>query len=163
MFAGSGGKHGAFELLQAQVVFEFARVFEQIDLRVAVRAERDADAFAEQHVGGNDAVAQIAFRCRAGTDVRLRMAELRAIRATYADSQSQDDLEKFPPARRPKPPRRGVQPRPPRSKPALLKSAALGSVRQLMPVRETSRRNPEMAVPHVFLNRVEVGQMLQLP
>ena len=84
-------------------------------------------------------------------DVRLRMAELRAIRATYADSQSQDDLEKFPPARRPKPPRRGVQPRPPRSKPALLKSAALGSVRQLMPVRETSRRNPEMAVPHVFL------------
>ncbi len=92
-------------------------------------------------------------------DVRRRMPELRALRATYTDSQSQDDLEKFPPARRPKPPRRGSVPKPPRTWAALMKSATLGSLRQLLPVRETSKRNPEIAVPHLFLQWWRLAQV----
>ena len=92
-------------------------------------------------------------------DVRKRMAELREIRSTHTDSQAQDDLEKFPPPRRPKPPRRGALPKPPRTKIALLRSAATGSLRQLLPVRETSRRNPELAVPHLMLQWWRLGQV----
>ena len=92
-------------------------------------------------------------------DVRKRMAELREIRASHTDSQPQDDLEKFPPPRRPKPPRKGAQPKPPRTKIALLKSAATGSLRQLLPVRETSRRNPELAVPHLMLQWWRLAQV----
>src|SRR5205085_5686417 len=70
-----GCEHSPFESLQAQMVFEFARVFEQIDLRVAVCAECDADACGEVEIGGGDTVAQVALGRRAGADASMRARE----------------------------------------------------------------------------------------
>ena len=39
-----GIQHHSFQALQAQMVFQLPGVFEQIDLDIAVGAERDADA-----------------------------------------------------------------------------------------------------------------------
>jgi len=92
-------------------------------------------------------------------DVAKRVPELRALRKEYTDSQLADDLEKFPPARRKKPPRRGQSPMAPSGKLGLLRSVALGSVRQVLPVRDSSRRNPELAVPHLYLNWWRLAQV----
>ncbi len=92
-------------------------------------------------------------------DVAERVPELRALRKEYADSQLADDLEKFPPARRKKPPKRGQSPMAPTGKVGLVRSVALGSVRQLLPVRASARRNPELAVPHLYLNWWRLAQV----
>lgn len=83
-------------------------------------------------------------------DVARRLPELKQLGLDHADSRKSQDLEDFPAVRRPKPPRKGKSPTAPSGSAALLRSAGLGMLRQLKPVRETSRQNPEIAVPHVF-------------
>ncbi len=92
-------------------------------------------------------------------DVARRVPELRELRSNFTDAQSADDLDKFPPPKRKKPPRRGQSPMAPTSKVGLLRSAMLGTVRQALPVRETARRNPELAVPHLFLRWWRLAQV----
>ena len=59
-------ENGPLLTLEAQMVFELARVFEWIDLRLAVGSERDRDALAHHEVGGDDTVAQISLGGGAG-------------------------------------------------------------------------------------------------
>ena len=92
-------------------------------------------------------------------DVAKRIPELRALRTQYTDSTLVKDLEELPPAKRRKPPRKGQSPMAPAGKVGLLRQAALGSLRQLRPVRPESRRNPELAVPHVFLQWWRLAQV----
>ncbi|MDP9444135.1 MAG: glycosyltransferase [Actinomycetota bacterium] len=82
-------------------------------------------------------------------DVRQRLPELRELRKSHADSQMKSGLDAFPPARRHKPPRRGKEPMAPRTKAAKMAGALASVLRQVEPVRETARRNPEINVPHM--------------
>jgi galactofuranosylgalactofuranosylrhamnosyl-N-acetylglucosaminyl-diphospho-decaprenol beta-1,5/1,6-galactofuranosyltransferase len=75
------------------------------------------------------------------------MGKLRDVRKQFADSQTQQDLESFPPVRRLKPPKRGKEPTSPTNKVGLLVKAALGAIRQVRPVAELARRHPQMVVP----------------
>ncbi len=84
-------------------------------------------------------------------DMRLRLGELNALRKTYDDSISQPDLDKFPKARRKKPPRRGRAPSTPVGLVGRAKTMAAGAIRQVMPIRDLSREHPEVNVPHVDL------------
>ncbi|MBA2558418.1 MAG: glycosyltransferase [Propionibacteriales bacterium] len=84
-------------------------------------------------------------------DVLHRLPELREMRKNYDDQRSVTDLDKFPKARRKKPPRRGKEPSAPTTKLGRGRSMAAGAVRQLLPVRELARRNPEANVPHIDL------------
>ena len=61
--------------MEAEVVFQLARVFEQVYLRVAVGAERERDARGEERVRGHDAVAEVALGRRARADRRPRACE----------------------------------------------------------------------------------------
>ncbi len=92
-------------------------------------------------------------------DVAHRVHELRELRKNYPDSQAADDVEKFPPARRKKPPRRGNSPMAPSGKVGLLRSVGLGMVRQVKPVRDMSRTNPELSVPHLYLQWWRLAQV----
>src|SRR5690348_5876456 len=57
------------------MIFETARILQQIDFDIAVGSERDGNAVAEQAVGWNNPVAQIAFGGWAGTDGCFRISE----------------------------------------------------------------------------------------
>jgi hypothetical protein len=65
-------QHGAFQLLQAQVILKLARIFHQVYLRVAVRAQTDAHAFPKEQIRLDNPVAEIPLRRRAGADKRTR-------------------------------------------------------------------------------------------
>ena len=52
---------GALLTLEPQMVFELARILQWIDLRLAVRSQRDPDALAHHLVSDDHAVAKIAF------------------------------------------------------------------------------------------------------
>ncbi|MEP6666043.1 MAG: glycosyltransferase [Nocardioidaceae bacterium] len=84
-------------------------------------------------------------------DLRLRLSELNALRKRYDDSISQPDLDKFPKARRKKPPRRGKSPSTPVGLVGRAKTMAAGAIRQVMPVHDLAKEHPEANVPHVDL------------
>ena len=84
-------------------------------------------------------------------DVLRRLPELRELRKQYDDSKSETDLDRFPKARRRKPPRKGKEPTAPRGRLGRAKTMAAGAARQVLPVRELARRNPEANVAHVDL------------
>jgi galactofuranosylgalactofuranosylrhamnosyl-N-acetylglucosaminyl-diphospho-decaprenol beta-1,5/1,6-galactofuranosyltransferase len=84
-------------------------------------------------------------------DVLRRLPELRELRQKFDDSRSQSDLDAFPSPRRRKPPRRGKEPTAPTGRLARGKTMVAGAVRQVLPVRDTARQNPEANVPHVDL------------
>ena len=75
------------------------------------------------------------------------LPEVRAIRASYPDAQASTDVDAFPAPRRRKPPRRDTEPGQPKSVPAALKTAAVGIVRQALPVRPEAEEHPQAAVP----------------
>jgi galactofuranosylgalactofuranosylrhamnosyl-N-acetylglucosaminyl-diphospho-decaprenol beta-1,5/1,6-galactofuranosyltransferase len=79
-------------------------------------------------------------------DLPTKLAELRALRMQYPDARTETDLERFPRARRAKPPKRGKDPEPPKNSAALLVKAALGALRQLRPVDEAAHLHPEAVV-----------------
>jgi galactofuranosylgalactofuranosylrhamnosyl-N-acetylglucosaminyl-diphospho-decaprenol beta-1,5/1,6-galactofuranosyltransferase len=84
-------------------------------------------------------------------DVLNRLPELRELRKQFDDSRSQSDLDAFPSPKRRKPPRRGKEPTAPTGRLARGKTMVAGAVRQVLPVRDTARQNPEANVPHVDL------------
>ncbi|MGI8433391.1 MAG: glycosyltransferase [Nocardioidaceae bacterium] len=84
-------------------------------------------------------------------DVLRRLPELRELRKQYDDSQSETELDRFPPPRRRKPPRKGREPMAPNGTVARAKTMVVGAVRQVRPVRDLARQNPEASVPHVDL------------
>jgi galactofuranosylgalactofuranosylrhamnosyl-N-acetylglucosaminyl-diphospho-decaprenol beta-1,5/1,6-galactofuranosyltransferase len=84
-------------------------------------------------------------------DVLNRLPELRELRKRFDDSRSQSDLDAFPSPKRRKPPRRGKEPTAPTGRLARGKTMVAGAVRQVLPVRDTARQNPEANVPHVDL------------
>lgn len=85
---------------------------------------------------------------RMHADLGRKLGELRELRARFDDARLADDLDRFPPVRRHKPPRKGKMPTAPKGRVAALKKAALGLTRQTLPVRDLARHHPEMTVPH---------------
>src|SRR5579871_4190567 len=57
------------------MIFQQARIFENIDLHVAVRPEADSGAGWEQTIGGNSAVAKIPLGTGTRTDSRFGFAQ----------------------------------------------------------------------------------------
>ena len=92
-------------------------------------------------------------------DVLERLPELRALRKKYDDSRPQPDLDAYPPPRRKKPPRRGRDTAAPTSPVGKVKTVANGAVRQLLPVRDFSRKFPETGVPHKDLKWWKLMQL----
>ncbi len=84
-------------------------------------------------------------------DVLHRLPELRELRKTFDDQRSLPDLDSFPKPKRKKPPRRGKEPAAPTTKLGRAKSMAVGALRQVLPVRDFAKRNPEANIPHVDL------------
>jgi len=84
-------------------------------------------------------------------DVLNRLPELRELRKRFDDSRAASDLDAFPSPRRRKPPRRGKEPTAPTGRLSRGKTMVAGAVRQVLPVRDTARQNPEANVPHVDL------------
>jgi galactofuranosylgalactofuranosylrhamnosyl-N-acetylglucosaminyl-diphospho-decaprenol beta-1,5/1,6-galactofuranosyltransferase len=82
-------------------------------------------------------------------DVLERLPELRELRKGYPDSQMRPELDQFPPPRRKKPPRKGKGPMAPKGKVGQMKMLALGGLRQLRPVRNLAKKNPESNVAHL--------------
>ena len=80
-------------------------------------------------------------------DILTKMGQLRELRKGFADSQTRPDIEAFPDVKRLKPPRRGKEPTSPTNKVGLFIKAALGAVRQVLPVSELSKEHPAMVVP----------------
>ena len=64
------------------------------------------------------------------------------MRSQFPDSQAKPDIEAFPEVRRLKPPRRGKEPTSPTNKVGLLIKAALGAVRQVLPVSDLAQGAP---------------------
>ena len=76
-----------------------------------------------------------------------RLAEVNAFRRQFSDARLQADPDAFSPVRRHKPPRKGRDGTEVPTRLSLLVSAGLMPLRQLKPVRPTSRANPEAEIP----------------
>ena len=82
-------------------------------------------------------------------DMAFRVPEIRELRERFPDARAEPALDRFPPPRLKKPPRKGravVSPRGPAGK---VRTAAVGLLRQVRPVRELASQFPEGIVPHV--------------
>jgi galactofuranosylgalactofuranosylrhamnosyl-N-acetylglucosaminyl-diphospho-decaprenol beta-1,5/1,6-galactofuranosyltransferase len=78
-----------------------------------------------------------------------KLAEVRSLRAEFTDARAKADIEAFPPARR-KPPKRGrATPPAPEGTRALVRAAMRSALRQLRPVGDLARTNPQTVVPFV--------------
>jgi galactofuranosylgalactofuranosylrhamnosyl-N-acetylglucosaminyl-diphospho-decaprenol beta-1,5/1,6-galactofuranosyltransferase len=82
-------------------------------------------------------------------DVLQRLPELRELRKGYDDSRSEPDLDRYPAARRKKPPRKGRDSTAPQGRLGKVQTVAKGAIRQVLPPRDFSRRHPEANVPHI--------------
>ncbi len=76
-----------------------------------------------------------------------RLAEVNAFRKQFTDAQLQADPDAFPPVRRHKPPRKGKDDSGVPGRMSTLVRAATMPLRQLRPVRPTSRQHPEAEIP----------------
>jgi galactofuranosylgalactofuranosylrhamnosyl-N-acetylglucosaminyl-diphospho-decaprenol beta-1,5/1,6-galactofuranosyltransferase len=76
-----------------------------------------------------------------------KLAEVNAFRKQFTDAQLQVDPDTFPAVRRHKPPRKGKDDSGVPGRASLLVRAATMPLRQLKPVRPTSRTNPEAEIP----------------
>ena len=80
--------------------------------------------------------------------IGMRAAELRAMKGEFPDSSMQKDPAAFPPPRRRKPPRKGMEPAAPKLY-ALGPWLAKTLVKQtVIPASEMSAENPETAIAH---------------
>ena len=82
-------------------------------------------------------------------DMTYRVKEIREIRARYGDGVAKPGLDEFPAPRRKKPPRRGRAVVSPTTTVGKVKTAAVGLLRQVRPVRELAHEHPETIIPHV--------------
>jgi galactofuranosylgalactofuranosylrhamnosyl-N-acetylglucosaminyl-diphospho-decaprenol beta-1,5/1,6-galactofuranosyltransferase len=72
---------------------------------------------------------------------------VRAARAAYPDARTTTDPAAFPPARPRKPLKKDREPAPPTGAVGVVKAAATGALRQLLPVRPEAEAAPQAAVP----------------
>ncbi|HVS69154.1 MAG TPA: glycosyltransferase, partial [Mycobacteriales bacterium] len=79
-------------------------------------------------------------------DLAIKPAELRRVRASFTDARAERDVEKFPAAHRPKPPKRGKEPTSPSNPLDLVVKAALGAFRQIRPVDPGAVDRPQAVV-----------------
>lgn len=79
-------------------------------------------------------------------ELATKPAELRTVRATFADARGEKDIEKFPAAKRPKPPKRGKEPTSPSNPLDLVLKATLGALRQVRPVEKMATQRPQAVV-----------------
>jgi galactofuranosylgalactofuranosylrhamnosyl-N-acetylglucosaminyl-diphospho-decaprenol beta-1,5/1,6-galactofuranosyltransferase len=77
-------------------------------------------------------------------DLPVKMAQLRELRQPYSDAQSSADINSFPPPRR-----RPAEYKPPTDKIGLMRRLIVGVAHQLRPVRESARKRPQVALPHI--------------
>jgi galactofuranosylgalactofuranosylrhamnosyl-N-acetylglucosaminyl-diphospho-decaprenol beta-1,5/1,6-galactofuranosyltransferase len=75
------------------------------------------------------------------------LKEIRTFRASQNDATISKDPLAFPPVKLLKPPKRGKDPTEPGGLLGRYVAAGTGVIRQFMPVRETSKVNPEARVP----------------
>ncbi len=75
-----------------------------------------------------------------------KLPEIRELRAKFPDGRPSKDPGAFPPARRPKPPRRGKDPAAPHGLARTAVTAARSVVRQGLPVRPGAARQPEASI-----------------
>jgi galactofuranosylgalactofuranosylrhamnosyl-N-acetylglucosaminyl-diphospho-decaprenol beta-1,5/1,6-galactofuranosyltransferase len=78
--------------------------------------------------------------------IATKLPEVRAMRTEHSDAQTKPHADAFPRPRLLKPPKRGHDPSDPQSKLAQLKTMMLGSVRQLLPIRDLAKRHPEARI-----------------
>ncbi len=84
-------------------------------------------------------------------DVLERLPELRELRKGYDDSRAEPELDRYPAARRRKPPRKGKDSTAPTGLVGKLSTVAKGAVRQVLPPRDFAQKYPEANVPHLDL------------
>jgi galactofuranosylgalactofuranosylrhamnosyl-N-acetylglucosaminyl-diphospho-decaprenol beta-1,5/1,6-galactofuranosyltransferase len=84
-------------------------------------------------------------------DVLQRLPELRELRKGYDDSRAEPEVDRYPPPRRKKPPRKGKDSAAPIGPVGKLKTVLRGAVKQVTPPKDLAMRYPEIAVPHVDL------------
>jgi galactofuranosylgalactofuranosylrhamnosyl-N-acetylglucosaminyl-diphospho-decaprenol beta-1,5/1,6-galactofuranosyltransferase len=82
-------------------------------------------------------------------DMTFRVKEIRDLREQYPDARAEPALDMFPAPRREKPPRRGKAVVSPKGPVGKLRTAAVGLLRQVRPVRALSSTHPEGIIPHV--------------
>ena len=75
-------------------------------------------------------------------DLPTKLAEIRAFRKGQDDAHVETDPRAYPPVRRVKPPRRGKDPTEPKGLAATYAAAVAGIIRQIRPVRSTSKAQP---------------------
>lgn len=78
--------------------------------------------------------------------IGTKLPEVRAMRTEHSDAQTKPHADAFPRPRLLKPPKRGHDPSDPQGKLAQLKTATMGSVRQMFPIRDLAKRHPEARV-----------------
>ena len=76
-------------------------------------------------------------------DITTKLLHIRALRSTFADAKTDPDPGAFPAVRRSKPAKRGKEATEPRGVVGKLITAALGTVRQVRPVRGLAQHHPE--------------------
>lgn len=79
--------------------------------------------------------------------IKTKLPEIRAYRATQDDATMKKDPQAYPTTKRVKPPKRGQDPTEPKGIIGRYAGALSGMVRQIQPVRDTSRINPEARIP----------------
>jgi galactofuranosylgalactofuranosylrhamnosyl-N-acetylglucosaminyl-diphospho-decaprenol beta-1,5/1,6-galactofuranosyltransferase len=79
-------------------------------------------------------------------DLATKPAELRRVRAGFADARGSAEVDAFPAARRPKPPKRGKEPTSPSNPIDLLLKATLGALRQVRQVEPSAQQRPQAVV-----------------
>jgi galactofuranosylgalactofuranosylrhamnosyl-N-acetylglucosaminyl-diphospho-decaprenol beta-1,5/1,6-galactofuranosyltransferase len=78
-----------------------------------------------------------------------KLAEIRAVRATFPDARTGEDSEAFPPVKRRRPPRRGREHGTPEGRRALVMTAMTAALKNLRPVDDFAERHPQISVPHI--------------
>ena len=78
--------------------------------------------------------------------IATKLPQVRALRTEHSDAQTKPHADAFPRPRLLKPPKRGHDPADPQAKLAQLKTMTLGSIRQLLPVRDLAKRHPEARI-----------------
>ncbi|REE96549.1 glycosyltransferase [Thermomonospora umbrina] len=82
-------------------------------------------------------------------EIATKVSEVRALRAGFSDARNRGDVDEFPRVHQSRPPRRGRNPKPPRGRVKVIKSALAGTLKQMRAVDREALQHPQAAVPHI--------------
>ena len=68
-------EHRSLKLLQTQVIFKFARVLQQIDLRVTIRSQTNPHLALQVFVRRHDSITKISLGCGTRANHRVRLGK----------------------------------------------------------------------------------------